>query len=195
MKKLIIAAIVALLILIGFTAYIYNKAHSAPKVTFINNEQQQPSQKYIPRIPTPAYFPEQPASPVPAAVEPYLGTWVVKSITGIGYYPATNATTYGVGKTITIEPDYFNNDCEMYPEAMKNPQYSVIYPSAEDLINSYHLGSAAQVGLYGGVPTLVVNRHGSPPNQDPKFNFGDVYLMGSYIIVNSNGVFFRCVRK
>lgn len=198
MKKLIvILIIVPLLALIGYTAYVYHQAHDiAGSVSIINNAQAQPKQKYIPRIPVPTQFPEQPASPVPAAVEPYLGTWVVTSKVGQEEFPAPMADTYGVGKTIVIEPDYFNNNSEMYPQAMKNPQYSIMYPTVQGLDTSFPYRSGGDLGaIYPGIETLVVNNHGITPNPAPRYNFADLYLDGGSIIVNSNGVLFRCVRQ
>ena len=203
MKKLIVILIVVpLLALIGYTAFVYEQAHSITgSVSVINNSQnQQAKEKYIPRIPTPQEFPEQPESAVPAAVQPYIGTWVVtSSIAGHVEWPAVGADTYGIGKTITIEPNYFSNDSQMFPQSMRNPQYSVIYPDAHDFQISFpyigDVGGAGGLGLYDGVETLVVNDHGITPNPSPEYNFATVYLMGGGIIVDSNGVFFRCVRK
>lgn len=197
MKKFIIAAIVALLLLIGFTTYVYVQAHEAPPVQVVNNEQSTgPAKKYIPRIPTPSYYPTPPASPVPAGVSQYFGTWVAQSVVGAITYPAVNSSTYGIGKTIVIEPNIFTNNTEMYPQSIPNPQYNIIYPSTQQLIYSHpQSGDPSQWGIYGGIPTLVVNKHGVEVNQDPKFNFGNVYLEGNSIIVNSNGAFMRCVRK
>lgn len=201
MKKLVaILIVIPLLALIGYTAYIYQKAQSiSGSVNVINNEQAQTAQKYIPRIPIPTQFPEQPESAVPADVQPYLGTWVTTSIVGHETYPAPEANTYGVGKTITIEPNYFNNNSQMFPQAMKNPQYSIIYPDSAAFNESFpyvgDVGGAAGLGLYDGVETLVVNNHGITPNPSPNYNFAAVYLMGGYIVVDSNGVFFRCSRQ
>lgn len=201
MKKILIGLVLlGLLALIGYTGYVYEKAHSiSGSVSVINNAQVQTKQKYIPRIPLPTEFPEQPASPMPAAAEPYVGTWVVTSEVGRETYPAPEASTYGVGKTITIEPDYFNNNSQMFPQEMKNPQYSIIYPDAAAFQTSFpyidDVGGAGGLGLYDGVETLVVNNHGITPNPSPNYNFAAVYLMGGYIIVDSNGVFFKCVRQ
>lgn len=199
MKKFIIAAIVALLILVGFTTYVYVKAHEAPPVQVINNEQSTgPATKYIPRIPVPSYFPAAPASPIPAGVSAYFGTWVATSVVGRITYPAVNASTYGIGKTVVIEPNIFTNNTEMYPDSTPNPQYNIINPSTQQLIYSHpqsQTKGVSQWGIYGGIPTLVVNQHGVKVNLDPKFNFGNVYLDGDSIIVNSNGAFMRCVRK
>lgn len=203
MKKLIVILIVVpLLALIGYTAYVYEQAHSITgSVSVINNSQNQQTQKkYIPRIPTPTQFPVQPESPVPAEVQPYIGTWVVTS-EQVGHveWPAVGSSTYGVGKTITIEPNLFENNSEMYPETMKNPQYTMIYPNAEDFQISFpyigDVGGAGGLGLYDGIATIAVNDHGITPNPSPEFNFGTIYLSGGGIIVDSNGVFFRCVRQ
>lgn len=199
-KVLIIIVLIALAGLIGYTGYVYVKAESiSNNLTVINNQQSQPTQKYIPEIPMPTEFPEQPASPLPAAVQPYVGTWVTVAAVGHETYPAPMANTYGLGKTITIQPDFYENNTEMYPESMKNPQYSIIYPNASDFQVSFpyiqDVGGAGGLGLYDGVETLVVNNHGITPNPSPEYNFGTVYLMGGYIIVDSNGVFFKCERQ
>ncbi|MGL5575031.1 MAG: hypothetical protein ACRDCW_05690 [Sarcina sp.] len=203
MKKLIVILIVVpLLALIGYTAYVYEQAHSITgSVSVINNSQnQQTNQKYIPRIPTPSEFPEQPESPVPAAVQPYIGTWVVTSeIVGHVEWPAVGSQTYGVGKTIIIEPNLFENNSEMYPESMKNPEYTMIYPNSQDFQVSFpyigDVGGPGGLGLYDGIATIAVNNHGVTPNPSPEYNFGTIYLSGGGIIVNSNGTFFRCVRQ
>lgn len=204
MKKLIVILIVVpLLALIGYTAFVYEKAHSLTgSVSVINNNSQgqQQQKKYIPRIPTPTLFPEQPESPVPAAVQPYLGTWVVTS-EQVGHveWPAMGSDTYGIGKKIIIEPNLFENNSEFYPEKMKNPQYTMIYPNAENFLVSFpyigDVGGAGGLGLYDGMATIAVNNHGITPNPSPEFNFGTLYLSGGGIIVDSNGRFFRCVRQ
>lgn len=198
MKKLIVILIVVpLLALIGYTAFIYVQAHEMTgSVSVINNAQAQAKQNYIPRIPIPTEFPEQPESPVPAAVQPYIGTWVVTSeILGREEYPAPMAQTYGIGKTITIEPNYFNNNSEMYPQAMKNPHYSIMYPTAEGLRISFPYKGSGLNAIYPGIETLVVNNHGITTNPAPRYNFADLYLTGGSIMVNSNGVLFRCIRQ
>ena len=199
MKKLIvILIIVPLLALIGYTAFIYVQAHEMTgSVSVINNAQAQAKQNYIPRIPIPTQFPEQPESPMPAAAAAYAGTWVVTNeVVGHEEFPAPMAQTYGVGKTIIIEPNYFNNNSEMYPQSMKNPHYSIMYPSAEGLSVSFpYKGGGAMGAIYPGIETLVVNAHGITTNPAPRYNFADLYLDGGSIIVNSNGYLFRCVRQ
>lgn len=197
MKKLIAIPIVILIILLGYTGYVYYKAHTlSGNVEIVNNAPAQPKEKYIPRIPTPTQFPTAPESPVPADVQPYLGTWVLTNVIGQETYPALGAAKYALGKTVTIEQNLYENNSEFYPEKLVNPQYTMIYPNASDFRISFpYLGSAADLGVYDGIPTIAVNQHGITPNPSPEYNFGTVYLEGGHVIIDANGVFFSCERQ
>lgn len=210
MKKLIVSIAALAIVLVGYTTYVYAMPKvigSSSKVTYeknnsntnVNSDANENLIDGLKPLPVPPVYSGSQASatknPIPAAVEPYLGKWIVKEQIGQNPYAVHGQSP--IGKTITISQSQFIDNSKNPSVNMTNPYYSTITIPYVQLTQDYNINFYSQSGLPSqNLNVIIVNPNKTNlPIENPAFNADALFMDNGNLVVVDGSSFFLCTKE